>query len=152
MTESLRVVAVVGSLSENSKTRMALKIALMGAESKGAQTQLLDLRGYNLVFADGDDNNLTPDVFRLRQVLQDAHGIILGTPEYHGGFSGVLKNALDLTGFREFQGKVVGLVGVAGGSTGAINSLNGLRTVCRSLRAWVIPSPGFCTAGMARIQ
>jgi NAD(P)H-dependent FMN reductase len=45
-----------------------------------------------------------------------------------------------LMGFNEFQGKVLGLVGVAGGSIGAINSLNALRTVGRSLRAWVIPN------------
>ncbi len=43
-------------------------------------------------------------------------------------------------GFNEFQGKVLGLIGVAGGSTGAINSLNGLRTIGRALRAWVIPN------------
>ncbi len=38
-----------------------------------------------------------------------AQGIILGTPEYHGSFSGVLKNALDLMGFDEFEGKMIGL-------------------------------------------
>jgi NAD(P)H-dependent FMN reductase len=51
----------------------------------------------------------------------------------------VLKNALDLMGFEEFQGKVIGLVGTSGGPMGAINALNGLRTAGRSLRAWVIP-------------
>jgi len=76
----------------------------------------------------------------LRQNVEQAQGIILGTPEYHSGYSGVLKNALDLMGFQQFQGKVIGLLGVAGGSTGAINSLNGLRNVGRSLRAWVVPN------------
>ncbi len=94
-----------------------------------------------MVFCDGSEgkDSYPEDVFKLRQTVQQAHGIILGTPEYHGGYSGVLKNALDLMGFSEFQGKVVGLVAVAGGQTGAINSLNGLRTVSRALRAWVIP-------------
>ncbi|TFB09273.1 NAD(P)H-dependent oxidoreductase, partial [Candidatus Marinimicrobia bacterium MT.SAG.3] len=57
----------------------------------------------------------------------------------HGGYSGVLKNALDLMGFNEFQGKMIGLLGVAGGSMGAANSLNSLQTVGRTLRAWVVP-------------
>ena len=139
-TDIIRVAAIVGSLNKHSKTRMALKIALEAAAASGAETHLIDLRDYDLVFCDGDDSNYTPDVFRLRQDVRQAHGIILGTPEYHSGYSGVLKNALDLMGFKEFQGKIVGLVGVAGGSTGAINSLNGLRTVCRSLRAWVVPN------------
>ena len=42
-------------------------------------------------------------------------------------------------GFREFQSKVVGLIGIAGGSAGAINTVNGLRIVCRNLRSWVLP-------------
>lgn len=138
---SIRVVAICGSLNPNSKTRMALNITLAGAREVGAETQLIDLRDYELIFCDGsDDSNYPTDVFKLRESVQKAQGIILGTPEYHGGYSGVLKNALDLMGFNEFQGKVLGLVGVSGGATGAINSLNGLRTVGRALRAWVIPN------------
>jgi len=138
---SVRVVAICGSLNPNSKTRMALNITLAGAREVGAETQLIDLRNYELIFCDGsDESNYPADVFKLREAVQQAQGIILGTPEYHGGYSGVLKNALDLMGFNEFQGKVLGLVGVSGGATGAINSLNGLRTVGRALRAWVIPN------------
>jgi NAD(P)H-dependent FMN reductase len=137
---SIRVAAICGSLNPTSTTRAALNIALSGAQSIGAETQLINLRDYELVFCDGgDESNYPPDVFKLRQEIEQAQGIILGTPEYHSGPSGVLKNALDLMGFKEFQGKVVGLVGVAGGSTGAINSLNNLRTIARSVRAWVIP-------------
>jgi len=137
----IRVVALCGSLRPGSRTRRALHIALQGARNLGAETELIDLREYTLPFCDGneDESAYPPDVFRLRRQVQEAHGIILGTPEYHGGPSGVLKNALDLMGFEEFQGKVVGLMGTAGGATGAINSLNTLRIIGRSLRAWVIP-------------
>lgn len=135
----IRVVAICGSLNPKSKTKLALQLALRGAAEKGAETQLIDLPDYDLVFADGSDD-YPGCVHRLRADVRRAQGIILGTPEYHGGYSGVLKNALDLMGFKEFQGKIVGLLGVAGGATGAINSLNGLRTVCRNLRAWVVPN------------
>ncbi|GAB4431712.1 MAG: NAD(P)H-dependent oxidoreductase [Anaerolineae bacterium] len=135
----IKVVAICGSLNPKSKTRLALQTALRGAAEKGAETQLIDLLDYDLVFANGRDD-YPGCVHHLREDVRQAHGIILGTPEYHGGYSGVLKNALDLMGFKEFQGKIVGLLGVAGGATGAINSLNGLRTVCRNLRAWVVPN------------
>lgn len=140
--DPIRVVALCGSLRTKSLTRLALNIALQGAAEIGADTQLLDLADYELVFCAGKENedSYPPDVIKLRQEVKQAQGIVLGTPEYHGGYSGILKNALDLMGFSEFQGKVLGLVGVAGGQTGAINSLNGLRTVGRSLRAWVVPS------------
>ena len=141
-TESdILVVGVCGSLRPGSHTRMALHLALEGAQEVGARTRLIELNDYGLVFCDGrDDEGTYPEgVARLCRELQEAQGIILGTPEYHGGFSGVLKNALDLTGFAEFEGKMLGLIGVSGGSGGAAHALNNLRTIGRSLHAWVVP-------------
>ena len=141
METPLRVIAICGSLRPGSTTLTALRVALGGAQALGAETQLIDLRDYELIFCDGKRNerDYPDDVVNLRRTVQSAHGIIWGTPEYHGGPSGVLKNALDLMGFDEFQGKVIGLVGTSGGEMGATNALNSLRTVGRSLRAWVIP-------------
>lgn len=135
------IVGICGSLRRGSYTRMAVEAALQGAQGIGVQTRLIDLKDYNLVFCDGkDDESLLPeDVFRLRREVSEAGGIILGTPEYHGSFSGVLKNALDLMGFDEIGGKMIGLVGVSGGTFGAVHALSSLRTVGRSLHAWVIP-------------
>ena len=113
--------------------------ALEGAAESGAETRLVDLREYDLPFCNEDDTNSPPDVVRLRADVGTAHGLIIGTPEYHGGYSGLLKNAIDLMGFDEFEGKIVGLVGVSGGSTGASHALQGLRAIGRALHAWVIP-------------
>lgn len=141
MNTSITVVAICGSLRTVSTTRMALRIALAGAQEVGAQTRLLDLRDYHLPYCRGAEGEpaYPDDVHRLRAEVAAAQGILLGTPEYHGSYSGVLKNALDLMGFDEFEGKMVGLVGVAGGAMGATNALNHLRVVGRSLHAWVIP-------------
>ena len=140
MKSRTRVVGICGSLRRGSYTRMALRIALRGAEEAGVEAQLIDLREYQLAFCDGgDDEKLPKDVQRLRDDVQRAQGIILATPEYHGGYSGVLKNALDLMGFDEFQGKMIGLVGVSGGGMGAASPLSGLRSVGRALHAWVVP-------------
>jgi FMN reductase len=65
----------------------------------------------------------------LREEVNQGQGIILGTPEYHGGYSGVLKNALDLMGFEKFEEKMLGLVGVSGGAMGAFGPMNSLREV-----------------------
>src|SRR6059036_115139 len=131
MKEKVQVVGICGSLRGGSYTRMALTLALKGAEEAGADTQLIDLRDYRLVLCDGGDSDdkLPKDVQQLRDDVRRAHGIILATPEYHGGYSGVLKNALDLMGFDEFEGKMIGLVGVSGGAMGASGPLNALRSV-----------------------
>lgn len=134
------VLALCGSMGANSSTRRALEVALEGAREVGAQTTLVDLHDYDLPFAGLKvDPERYPDVARLSAQVRAAHGVLWGTPEYHGSYSGVLKNALDLMGFDEFQGKMIGLVGVAGGSIGAINALSHLRTVGRQLHAWVLP-------------
>ena len=137
---TIQVVGICGSLRTGSYTRRAVECALLGAAETGAQTQLIDLSEYQLVFRAGKDETDYPsDVFRLRQNVKEATGVILGTPEYHGSFSGVLKNALDLMGFDEFEGKMIGLVGVSGGRMGAFDAMNSLRNIGRALHAWVIP-------------
>jgi FMN reductase len=141
MADKVRVVGICGSLRKTSYTRLALKLALRGAEEAGAEAQLIDLRDYQLVFCDGGDSGDVPpkDVVRLCEEVKRAQGILLATPEYHGGYSGVLKNALDLMGFDEFEGKMIGLVGVSGGNMGAFGALSALRSVGRALHAWVVP-------------
>lgn len=137
---AVHVVAICGSLREVSYTRMALEISLRGAAENGATTHLIDLIDYDLPFCkDPRARRGHNDVQRLREDVSKAQGIVLGTPNYHGSYSGVLKNALDLMGFEEFEGRVVGLVGVAGGATGATIPLDALRTVSRALHAWTIP-------------
>lgn len=136
-TIAIHVTAICGSLREDSRTRMALELALQGAEASGATTHLIDLRDYELSFCKAPQEGA--DVAKLQADVAKSHGIILGTPVYHGGISGVLKNALDLMGSSEFSGRVVGLLGVAGGSTGAVLPLASLRNIGRSLHAWVIP-------------
>ncbi len=137
----LRVVALSGALRAHNMTRRALEVALRGAASEGAQTELLDLSAMEIPFCDErpDESTYPPDVQRLRGAVAAAHGILLGSPEYHGSMSGALKNALDLLGFEQFEGKMVGLVAVAGGSQSATGTLAHMRTVCRHLHAWVAP-------------
>jgi NAD(P)H-dependent FMN reductase len=117
----IRIAGVCGSLRQGSYTKMALTIALKAAAgASSCETHLIDLREFNLPFADGsrDGANASADVRRLRERI---------------------KNALDLTGFTEWEGKMIGLIGVAGGRMGAYQALHSLRDIGRSLHAWVIP-------------
>ena len=140
-SQAIQVAGICGSLRKGSFTRMALHVALAGAKEAGARTRLIDLSEYHLIFCDGkeEESGYPKDVFKLREDVRAAQGIILATPEYHGGYSGVLKNALDLMGFEEFEGKMLGLVGVSGSGMGAFGAMNNLRAIGRALHAWVIP-------------
>ncbi|SDJ42893.1 NAD(P)H-dependent FMN reductase [Halovenus aranensis] len=137
MSTQPHVVALCGSLRDESHTRTALGHALDGARDRGASTELLDLREYDLPVFDPDDSD-AGDAERLREAVRGASAVILGTPMYHGSYAAPLKNAIDYCGFDEFEETTVGLLAVAGGSfpTGALDSL---RTVCRALDAWTLP-------------
>lgn len=134
----ITVVGICGSLRPGSYTHLAVQLALQSAQEAGAQTHLIDLNDYQLGFCDGQ-TEANADVMKLRREVRGAQGIILGTPDYHGSFSGVLKNALDHLEGKELNGKIIGLISVAGGALGGLDALNGLRAIGRSLHAWVIP-------------
>ena len=62
----ISVVGICGSLRAGSYTRMALRVALEGAQEVGAQTKLIDLRDYGLNFCDGkeDESGYSPALAR----------------------------------------------------------------------------------------
>ncbi|AEM57216.1 FMN reductase [Haloarcula hispanica N601] len=131
------IVGVVGSLREESYTRVGIERALVAAEELGATTELLDLQEFDLPVFDADHREVG-DAVEFADRVHAADSILLGTPVYHGSYSGMLKNALDYCGFDEFEHKTVGLLAVAGGGF-PITALEHLRSVCRALNCWVIP-------------
>ncbi len=140
-TPVIHIAGLAGSLRAESATRRAVRCALLGAAEDGAQVQLLDLGAYDLPFLGQErDDAGRKGVERFLGDLRRADGIVLGSPEIHGSVSGVLKNALDLAGVAEFEGKMIGLIGIAGGRLGAGDTLSHLRTIGRSLHAWVVPT------------
>ncbi|WP_017317751.1 NADPH-dependent FMN reductase [Mastigocladopsis repens] len=135
----VRIVGIAGSLRTESYTQIALSLASQRVEALGADIEILDLRQMQLPFCNGEKEYPDyPDVQRMRDAVSSADGLILATPEYHGGVSGVLKNALDLMSFDQLSDKVVGLISVLGGQPNS-NALNDLRLIMRWVHAWVIP-------------
>jgi FMN reductase len=135
----VRIVGIGGSLRPNSYTQLALQVAMERVETLGAEIEIIDLRQLQLPFCNGAKEYLEyPDVKRLQHTVSNADGLILATPEYHGGVSGVLKNALDLMSFEQLSDKVTGLISVLGGQSNS-NALNDLRLIVRWVHGWVIP-------------
>jgi NAD(P)H-dependent FMN reductase len=137
MTAQPHVVAVCGSLRDGSYTRIALEHAIGAAGEHGASTGFVDLREYDLPVFDADRRD-AGDADRLRSELQSADSVLLGSPMYHGSYAAPLKNAIDYCGFDEFENTTVGLLAVSGGSF-PTTTLDHLRSVCRSVNAWVLP-------------
>jgi NAD(P)H-dependent FMN reductase len=137
MSDTPTVLAVCGSLRDESTTRTALEHALAAAAAEGAEAELLDLREYEvpLYGAAGDDG----DVAELTRRVRAADAVLLGSPIYHGTVASPLKAALDHCGFDEFEDTLIGVVVTAGGRFPTSAVLH-LRTTARWLRAWVHPT------------
>ena len=131
MKNGLIVVGLGGSLSKQSSSLAALKIALEGAAEAGAETELLDIRTLALAMFDPSIGD-PPD------------GLIWSSPMYQGTISGSFKNALDwlqLLADRRppyLADKVVGLISTAGGTQG-LQAVNTMEFVVRALRGWAVP-------------
>lgn len=133
-----RVVAICGSLRDSSQTQVALKEALTAAKDIGATTELINLKNYELPSLNAVDGDV-PDARTLRRSIKQADSVLVGTPNYHGSYSGALKNALDCCSRNEFGGTTVDLLEVAAGDFPG-SALIHLRTVSRTLRAWTLPT------------
>jgi FMN reductase len=128
-----------------SSTEKALSLSLKAIAEQGADTLLLcgsdlDLPAYN---PGGGAPNAAAR--RIVAEMRRADGIILGTPGYHGGISGLVKNALDYTeelkadGRPYLEGRAVGCIVTAAGEQGAVTTLIALRSVVHALRGWPTP-------------
>lgn len=132
---------ISGSLRKDSNCQKALQKALSLVESHGAKARLIDLRKMDLPFCNGESEYPEyPDVEKLREAIAGSQGLIICSPEYHGGISGVLKNTIDLLSYNHFRNKYIGIVSILGGGS-SFNAVNALAQTCHHLHAWVIPRP-----------
>src|SRR5262245_59345073 len=124
MAPSLKIVGLGGSVAEISRSRAALRVALDGASSAGAETELLDLRELELPMYNPDHDEPGPAATRLIESCYAADGMLWSSPMYQGTISGAFKNALDwlhVLGDRQtsfLHVKVIGLIRAAGGTQG----------------------------------
>jgi FMN reductase len=139
------IVALGGTTRPQSSTGRALAMTLALAEAGGARTTLLT--GDAIAFPNFEPGSTVANagVDAFIAALRSADGVIIGSPGYHGTFSGMVKNALDYVEVMAsdarpyFHGLPVGLVATAAGWQGAVATLIGLRSITHALRGWPTP-------------
>lgn len=138
MTTPIKILGFCGSLRPQSFSRAALLLALEMAEKQGASVEFFDPLVHILPLCTGAKEYPDyPAVELLKKKSTEADAFILSTPEYHGSFSGVIKNTLDLLSFDELSGKIFGAISALGGVHNS-NALNDLRIVTRQVHGWMV--------------
>lgn len=139
----MKITLLAGSNRKNATSTMACKYIRRYLERRGHEITWIDLYEAQLPFYSPDIEEYHPTVQHMLQAIDEAKGILLSTPEYHGSISGVLKNALDYVG-DEMEGKSVMGVSSSGGAVG-VSSLTHLQTIVRNLHG--IFSPEWVSIG-----
>jgi NAD(P)H-dependent FMN reductase len=112
------------------------------AARAGIQTGLIDLAVVDLPILRErpDETDSPPPSFpSFRAKVAGADGLLIVTPEYKGGYPGVLKNALDHLEAGIFRRKPIGIVTVSSGPFGGLSCLAQLRLVCLAMGGLPIP-------------
>ncbi len=139
---------VVSAISRESSTcyLLAKEVATM-AEAHGVEVDFTHPANAGLPINDGtvafDDQRAVAWQARIAAI----HAHLWVSPEYHSGMTGGMKNLLDHLAKEPLRGDVVGLFALAGGAMAALNTLNGMSVVARSLGAWVVPEYAAVSSG-----
>ncbi len=139
------ILGVGGSTRANSSSERAVAAALAAAEKAGAETHLISATKLELPMYAPERPERTDEAKEFIAQVTRADGMILGSPGYHGGISGLIKNALDyIEDLREtdppyLHDTPVGCLVCAAGWQAAITTLVSLRSTVHALRGWPTP-------------
>lgn len=99
------------------------------ARRPGIETELIDVARIPLRLDDAGEATKDP-TFSAQMMRSDA--LVIVSPEYNHGYSGLLKHALD-TLLKEYIHKAAGIVGVSAGPFGGTRGIQDLLPVLREL-------------------
>jgi NAD(P)H-dependent FMN reductase len=147
---SVKILAFAGSVRRESFNRLALAIAVRGAEAAGASVTTVDLAEYPLPLFDQDleaAEGLPDAARRLKALFLDHDALLLAAPEYNSSITPLLKNTLDWVSrpspgeanLGAYRGKVAGLVSASPGALGGLRGLRHVHELLGNIGVLVVP-------------
>lgn len=147
-----RILAFCGSNRQGSLNQKLLEIAAQGAIDAGADVKMVRLAELKLPIYDGDEeleHGLPKGAQQLQTLIAGSDALLIATPEYNGGYTGLLKNTIDWVSRPQRDGtpgmillanKVAALVSASPGLLGGLRSQLALRSVLDKLGILTIPN------------
>ncbi len=139
------VLGIGGTLRPGSSSEQALRLALRAAGDRGAKTEIITAPDLNFPAYDPESADSIEAAKHLIDAVRQADCLLIATPGYHGGISGLLKNALDyLQALADdpepyIHNKAVGCIVTAAGWQAGATTLTSLRSTVHALRGWPTP-------------
>ena len=144
------ILAFAGSTRAASLNKLLVSEAAVLASAAGARVTQIDLADYPLPLYDGDleeEQGLPDNARKLKIQMIEHHGFLIAAPEYNGGITAVLKNAIDWVSRPQpdeppliaFRGKSAALISASPGSTGGLRGLVVVRMILGNLGVLLVP-------------
>lgn len=123
---------ILGTGRQGRYSERVAHFILAQAQQFGFTTELIDVRDY--VTGSATEAALSPEKSAaLQQLLANADGLIIVSPEYNHGYPGELKMLIDEFD-KEVQRKPVAFCGVSSGVLGGVRMVEQLRLVTVDLQ------------------
>ena len=143
MADQISVLGIAGSLRQGSYNKATLRAALELAPP-GMTIETFDLAPIQPYNEDVKQRGFPPPEQDLREKIRAADALLIVTPEYNRGVSGVLKNAIDWASRppdQPFNGKPAAILGASPGMIGTAVAQFELRRYLGVLNALVMNTP-----------
>jgi len=138
----MKFAIIIGSIRVGRQSHRIAYYLEQKIIQNGIEVTMIDLAEHPLPMMEernGKIHSSTGDISIIGAQLKEADAMILVSPEYHGSFTGVLKNALDFY-WAEFNKKPIGVVTTGSGKMGGINASTQMQHVVLSLGAYPLPT------------
>ncbi|MEL6252081.1 MAG: NAD(P)H-dependent oxidoreductase [Bacteroidota bacterium] len=138
----MKVAIIVGSIRKGRQShKVGLYLKQVLDAMPGIHCEYLDLLEYKLPMLTErwkEQEPVDEGLLSFSDTLKSSDAIIFISPEYHGSYTGVLKNAVDHF-WPEFYKKVIGVVVTGSGKFGGINASSQMQQLILSLGAYPMP-------------
>lgn len=147
----LRLLTLSGSLRRASNCTAVLR-SLQDALATRAAVNIFPLHAVPL-YNEDDDGEYAPETVRaLRSAIEASEGVIMISPEYNHGISGVLKNALDWAsrpyGQSALRSKPVLTMTASSACTGGVRAQQQMNETLASIPARPVLRPQIVIGGV----
>jgi NAD(P)H-dependent FMN reductase len=139
------IIILSGTNRPGSNTRKVCARVEAAYQALGVETGLLDLAELPPeIFSPASYASKPAGFSRFAGAVLAADGLVVATPEYNGGFPGVLKYFIDMLPFPEsFERRPVCFIGLSAGVWGALRAVEQLQGVFGYRNAHIFPERVF---------
>jgi chromate reductase len=150
----MKVLAICGSLRQDSWNRKLLRLASEALKKQGAEVEEFDLRPLPIYNGDTEAKGLPDPASSLRDAIKNSDAVVIASPEYNGSMSSAVKNAVEWASRppeNVLRDKVFFVMGTGPGRSGARGMYAHLSFAIQTEGGWVVPSPKVLLPGAAQI-